>query len=481
MRNKLFAITAILVLVLSMSSIASAITIPEPTGNLVSDFANEMTPAEKSTLESKLRSYEAATSIEIAVITIPSLEGTTIEDYGIAIGRKWGVGKAGKDNGVLILHAPQERKIRIETGYGVEGDLPDITCTEINRQVMVPFLKEGKFGEALIAGADAIIKELGQESVEARLARKETEKAAQEARDKEARALIGKIFLYGVGIIALVGFFAFIFHRLQKAKAERLRLARINEANKNDFREIQRIITTLERDLPSTRNNLWKLSQNNLGEWTELIAESGNSERVLSKAKTELIALTTAWSTKGTDPEALRSNITPLLQVVRKLSSLQTRIDERKAAIANAEANGPGTLLRIKKDLDLLREKLAEKDIDEGTRKQLAGIEWTYSEAVRITHGTFSWFVLMITLTGIISAITKLKQRAENDQANARSRREEAKRPPRRQSSDDGWLAAGAAGSIFESNRHDTDTGGGSSNFDFGGGNFGGGGSTDSY
>src|SRR2546430_4392626 len=92
---------------------------PSPQG-YVTDAAGVLDPSSKAQLESHLAEFERQTSNEIAVATVPSLEGETIETYAVELFKRWGVGKKGKDNGILLLVAPNDRKVRIEVGYGLE-------------------------------------------------------------------------------------------------------------------------------------------------------------------------------------------------------------------------------------------------------------------------------------------------------------------------------------------------------------------------
>ena len=118
---------------------APAAELPKPHG-LVTDLAGVLDADGKAGIEALLRETEQNTSAEIALATVPSLDGRTVEDYANALFNEWGVGKRGKDNGVLVLVAPTERKIRIEVGYGLEPVLPDglLSCHKVQRQVVCP-------------------------------------------------------------------------------------------------------------------------------------------------------------------------------------------------------------------------------------------------------------------------------------------------------------------------------------------------------
>lgn len=133
----------------------SVVSFPEPVG-YVNDFANVLTEVEENEINELITSLENDTKVEIAVVTIPSTEGLTIEEYANTLFNKWGIGKKGQDNGVLLLIAMKERAIRIEVGYGLEPILPDGLCGEIIRNNMVPYLKAGEVGQALLSATKRI-------------------------------------------------------------------------------------------------------------------------------------------------------------------------------------------------------------------------------------------------------------------------------------------------------------------------------------
>ena len=127
------------------------------TNRLVTDQADLLTSSEERRLTAKLTAYEDTTSTQIVVVTIPSLEGVPAAEYALALGRSWGVGQAGQDNGVVILVARDDREVRIETGYGLEGAIPDAVAARIYRNVMVPYFREGRFYEGISGAADLLI------------------------------------------------------------------------------------------------------------------------------------------------------------------------------------------------------------------------------------------------------------------------------------------------------------------------------------
>lgn len=134
---------------------ARAETFPPPQG-LVNDFAKMLSPDTRQRLEAELTALEKDTTAEVAVVTVDNLGGTTVEDYAVRLFEQWKIGKKGKDNGVLLLVAKEERKIRIEVGYGLEPIIPDGRAGRIIREEISPRFKEGDYDGGITAGITAI-------------------------------------------------------------------------------------------------------------------------------------------------------------------------------------------------------------------------------------------------------------------------------------------------------------------------------------
>jgi len=159
-------------LVIAVPVLADTLPIPALSGRVV-DQAGILTSSEESRLTTKLKDLEDKTSIQLVVVTLSSLRGSPIEDWGLALGRTWGIGQKGKDNGALLIVAPNDRELRIEVGYGLEGTLPDATASTIIRNVIVPRFKSGDMADGISDGVDAIIAVLtgsGEEFVSSRVA-----------------------------------------------------------------------------------------------------------------------------------------------------------------------------------------------------------------------------------------------------------------------------------------------------------------------
>jgi len=122
----------------------------------VTDKTNSLTPSQLEDLEYRLKTYEDTTSNQIVILMIPSLEGEDLFDFSHRVAEKNKIGQKGKDNGILILVVKNERKIRIEVGYGLEGVVPDAIASSIIRNIIAPYFKAGNYYEGLLKGIETL-------------------------------------------------------------------------------------------------------------------------------------------------------------------------------------------------------------------------------------------------------------------------------------------------------------------------------------
>lgn len=166
-------------------------TFPEPTGFVV-DQADILSPDQEAQLTQKLEALKAQSNREFAVATIADLQGYEISDYGYQLGRAWGVGNEGADDGILLIIAPNERKMRIEVGYGLEGIITDGLSGQIIRRVITPEFKNGNMFAGINAGVDAIGSQLLLPPEEAAAIAKQASSAA--LNEKESGSIWNLIF-----------------------------------------------------------------------------------------------------------------------------------------------------------------------------------------------------------------------------------------------------------------------------------------------
>jgi uncharacterized protein len=141
---------------------APALAAPKfpPLSGRVVDAANILPPATEASIDAKLAGLEAQTGNQVVVATVASLQGYEIEEYGYQLGRAWGIGREKQDDGVILLVAPNERRVRIEVGYGLEPVLTDALTSVIVRSRILPAFRAGNMAAGIETGVDAIVDQL---------------------------------------------------------------------------------------------------------------------------------------------------------------------------------------------------------------------------------------------------------------------------------------------------------------------------------
>ncbi|MCH9829202.1 MAG: YgcG family protein [Gammaproteobacteria bacterium] len=142
----------------AVCSVAMAQTVEVPALKAhVTDRTGTLSSSEQSALESKLTAFEREKGSQIAVLMVPSTGDETIEQYGIRVAEQWKLGREGVDDGAILIVAKDDRKLRIEVGYGLEGALPDVTAKRIVSDVVTPYFRDGDFYTGVSSGVDAMI------------------------------------------------------------------------------------------------------------------------------------------------------------------------------------------------------------------------------------------------------------------------------------------------------------------------------------
>ncbi len=196
-----FAALAMTVVLLVATPVAAQ-DFPSNNGSPVVDQANLLTPEQVQDLKSKSEALYAQTGRALAVATVGSLEGYPVEDYAYRLGREWGLGQKGKDNGVLLLVAPNERKVWIATGYGAGAYVTDAMASVIIRNSILPHFKQKPpdYGGGIEAGADQLIKLMSMSPDQAEQAAAQAKQQEQARKDAGGGAIPvvfwGMIFLF---------------------------------------------------------------------------------------------------------------------------------------------------------------------------------------------------------------------------------------------------------------------------------------------
>jgi uncharacterized protein len=172
-----------------------------PLSGRVVDEAQVLSPDVERDLADKLEALETRTGHQLVVATVSSLQGYPIEDYGYRLGRTWGIGDKDKDDGAILLVAPNDRQVRIEVGYGLEPVLTDALSSVIIQSAILPKFRAGDISGGVVAGADAMIEQLGlpPEEAQARVA----DAARPERHEARGSPIVGLlIFLFVIFLFA---------------------------------------------------------------------------------------------------------------------------------------------------------------------------------------------------------------------------------------------------------------------------------------
>lgn len=157
-RLRLALVTLLIMLALMPAVGAQALEVPQaPTNSPVLDQAELLTPDQEQRISAKITSAEKETGNQVGVLTIKSLEAEVLEEYSIKVARAWGIGSDKRDSGALILVAKEDRRVRIEVGYGLEGALPDIRANQIITTRMTPAFAKGDYYGGIDGGVDGVL------------------------------------------------------------------------------------------------------------------------------------------------------------------------------------------------------------------------------------------------------------------------------------------------------------------------------------
>jgi len=186
-----------------------ALEIPYLTGR-VTDNAQLLSVETRRQLSEQLKAHEEKTGNQVVVLTIPSLKGESIDGFAVRVFEDWKLGIKDKDNGVLIIVAPQDRRMRIEVGYGLEGVLTDLTAGRIIHQIMAPRFKAGDFDGGTTAGALAVIQVLEGETLPAAAGTQQNSGEKSSLSNNVVELSIVERILIGAFVFGIIGLFTVI-------------------------------------------------------------------------------------------------------------------------------------------------------------------------------------------------------------------------------------------------------------------------------
>ncbi len=186
-------VLALLLLLVPAAAIAQP-KFPPLTGRVVDD-ANLLSPQAEQRLDAELADLEAKTGRQLVVATLPDLQGYEIEEYGYQLGRAWGIGSRERNDGALLIVAPNERKVRVEVGYGLEGVLTDALSSVIIQTAILPPFRDGDYEQGIVAGTDELVRQLSLPDDEARAKAAEAQQLQAARGSADGGSIIPVIFV----------------------------------------------------------------------------------------------------------------------------------------------------------------------------------------------------------------------------------------------------------------------------------------------
>jgi uncharacterized protein len=199
---------ALALIALAFALLAPVVSLADPTfpplnGQRVVDDAHVLSAQTQSDLTAKLADLETKTGRQLVVVTLPSLQGYEIEDYGYQLGRAWGIGQKGQDNGILFIIAPNEHKVRIEVGYGLEGTITDALSSHILQTDVLPKLRSGDVDGGVTAGTNDLIAQLSADPATAQANVQQATQAQQRSTGGIPFGAIFGIFIFFIVISSI--------------------------------------------------------------------------------------------------------------------------------------------------------------------------------------------------------------------------------------------------------------------------------------
>ena len=413
----------VLAAVIAVDAWANAQDYPKPVG-YVNDFANLLSQEEGRKLNAELAAYDSATTIEITVVTVQSLSGMSAEYYSLGLANAWGVGKKEKNNGVVILIAPNDRDGWIQIGRGLERTLSERSVQGIYDREMTPRFKAGKMSEGILAGTHSLMEKLASTSAQ-------TEKTGPESEGISGKYLLFVLSVI-VGLIGVIIFFSWLFGRIGTRKENVSRL----DACKKKLRQLK---------------DGYSLAKSRLD-----ALKSENPEPVWADLEKKFLALT-LWDLEAAlrqaqiDCEAgwkmINSASDSLLELQRRLDGylwLYQRIEAKVAEVEKAKEKAPALLEKMPGMIEAAEKKLGSS-ASESARARLTEARTKYAQAqAQAKGGTVDWLTVLL----LLNAVHSLCEPRSNQ--------------------------SGYSGDHSPSRHHDDATGGGGNYGSFGGGSFGG-------
>lgn len=406
----------------------------------VNDYANIINQPEEDQIRAQLQDYQEKTTIEFALVTVPSLGGMSIEEFTNRLANHWGVGDKQKDNGLVLLIAPVEGDLRIEVGDGLQGDLTDGTSGALLDRHMMPILLEINnvstsadentiFTKAAVAGVSAVINHLGGKPYAQRLEERHLaeQKAAEEAR---LRAEQTRTFMmFAVPIVVVVAVLILVISLIVARKKREEKLKDLFSKNGRDIQRAKELLVQAERKLPEASGELSCLTADHPRiAWKDIAFAIGQAPQTIKNQIASADGLNDRHSRSNwQEAESESKAVSTLLTAATALAGLAGLVRKRREEISEARSNSPKLTEQYSTTEEELVKVLDHKDVKDSTRELLKQAKEKRDEALAAMkpQSGVNWLGVYALLTSALALLDKAKSSA---QANKRAA-DEARRP----------------------------------------------------
>ncbi len=384
---KAFRLLILVVVIIGVScAYAQVYPIPKE-GMLVNDFSGILSSGQIQTLNAQLADFEKRTTIEFAVVTVSSLQGFSIEEFSLGLANAWGVGKKDKNNGVILLVAPNERKVRIEVGLGLEQQLSDNAASDIIQNTILPAFKSGNMGLGIINGVGAVIKTLApingaSTNSNVRLRVIDPNRAQREK--EQNRLAIAVLIFFGVAVSGFV--LSFILSSILSTKKE----------NREKLQNYRKTFNDLKTGFAKAKTMLEEL-------------ESGNPTWDISGLRKELYLIDIIKIDSALDQiEVELMKFSPSSNIVYPRFELLDDNEEKiqkMIEIINWLYSSPSVMKTTS-------ENLKHPDVQPKTKEKFSSVE---SQFKKVTSGESSAKSIHKDLKAIVRALKEIDSDVESD------------------------------------------------------------------
>lgn len=404
----------------------SAADYPRPSGH-INDFANIIPAETEAILELDLQNYRRDTSIEIAIVTVSSLGGMSVEEYAIELASAWGVGARKKDNGLVFLIAPNERKARIEVGYGLEGDLTDAQANRIMQEIVIPHFKKGKMAEGIVMGLSGIFKELGTIPYETRLEEKRLAAEKEAAERERSSALLKSVLIWGIVALLILGPFYMIFSAIRKCLRRRAELRALHEKNGKAIKTISENISEAEREYLPAKNVISEMQKEYPAEvWVALQDELGDESYRLESMNLAKDAAVKSHGGGWKEADATALLVQNLLKTSSVRASFLEKVNDKRYEQQKARHRAETVLSNFPRNRARVMAAIKRPDVTAAAKQDLASAETIFENCrKKETSGLLNWVAFCGRVLEAEALLSKAENRALADIEFAKRAREE--------------------------------------------------------